>query len=168
MCYYLAMALIYLALGSNVGDSRAHIEKAVGLLGGSVSNITCAPIYRSKAVGYTDQADFFNTAVCGETNVTPTELLRFVKDVESRVGRIQRFRWGPREVDIDIIFYDQQIVNGPMLTIPHALFRERDFVLRPICDLAPELVDPVSGLSVKQLLDRLQENDLSILERLDN
>lgn len=156
------MATIFLALGSNVGDSQAHIEKAIELLGEKVGNITRAPIYISKAVGFTEQPDFLNTAIKGQTDLKPRELLRFVKDVEQKVGRIQRFRWGPREIDVDIIFYASEVMDKPGLTIPHPRFKERDFVLKPICDLNPEYVDPLTRLSVQTLLSNLPESDLSI------
>src|SRR4051812_44554807 len=120
------METVYLALGSNVGDSQEHIKKAVQLLGESLQHIKRAPIYRSKAVGYTDQPNFLNTAIEGQTQLSPQKLLKFIKDVEKRVGRVARFRWGPREIDIDIIFYGDQIVEQDGLTIPHARFAERD------------------------------------------
>ncbi len=156
------MAVIYLALGSNVGDSQTYIEKTIELLTKSVDNIVRAPIYITKAVGYTDQADFLNAAVRGETSLSPQELLNFVKAIERHVGRVQRFQWGPREIDVDIIFYDREILNIPGLTIPHPRFRERDFVLRPISDINPAFIDPVTGKSVQELLESLPKSDLSI------
>src|SRR5207253_47825 len=109
-CYHKVMTEVYLALGSNVGDSQAYITKAVKLLGSDIKNIRQAPIYRSKAVGYTDQPDFLNTAIQGRTALSPQELFKFIKEIEQRIGRIERFRWGPREIDIDIILYDNQIL----------------------------------------------------------
>ncbi len=161
------MATVFLALGSNVGDSRRHIEKAIELLGGSVHNITRAPLYTSKAFGVTNQPDFVNTALRGETSLTPAELLAFVKDVEQKVGRVQRFRWGPREIDIDIIFYGDRVQTDPTLTIPHPGLRERDFVLQPIVDIDPTFIDPLSKRSVRELLDALPKSNLSILKTID-
>lgn len=161
------MPTICLALGSNVGDSSRHIAQAVELLQRQVAHLRQAPIYTSKAVGYTDQPDFLNTAVTGETKLSPDELLDFVKDIERQVGRIWRFRWGPREIDIDVIFYDDLVRVTKRLTIPHPRFAERDFVLRPLCDLNPHYVDPKSGQTVKFLLDSLSLTDLSIVPRVD-
>jgi 2-amino-4-hydroxy-6-hydroxymethyldihydropteridine diphosphokinase len=161
------MTIVYLALGSNVGDSHAHITRAIELLGSKLTDTKPAPLYASKAVGYTDQADFINTAVGGQTNLSPQELLAFVKDIEQQIGRIQRFRWGPREIDIDIIFYDDLVLETEQLTIPHASFRERDFVLQPLNDLNPTLKDPVSGLSVNTLLANLKSDGTSIIRRLE-
>jgi 2-amino-4-hydroxy-6-hydroxymethyldihydropteridine diphosphokinase len=157
------VATVFLALGSNVGDSGANMRKSIELLGEKVTNITEAPVYSSKAVGYTDQPDFLNTAVRGETALSPFDLLGFVKDIEQEVGRVHRFRWGPREIDIDVIFYDDQKLETPDLTIPHPRFAERDFVLRPICDIDSSWKDPVSGKTCKELLAALPTSELSIL-----
>lgn len=156
------MAIIYLALGSNVGNSEAYINTAVMLLANNITAITRAPLYTSKAMGYTEQADFVNTAIMGHTSMTPNQLLVYVKQIEQEVGRVRRFRWGPREIDIDIIFYDDVAINTPNLKIPHAAFSQRDFVLQPLCDLSPDLVDPVSKQTVLQLLTALPENNISI------
>ncbi|HSW37330.1 MAG TPA: 2-amino-4-hydroxy-6-hydroxymethyldihydropteridine diphosphokinase [Candidatus Saccharimonadales bacterium] len=161
------MAIVYLALGANVGNPKANIEQAIELLQSSVDKIQCAPLYASKAVGYTDQPDFINTAVSGETVLDPAELLKFVKEVEEQVGRVERFRWGPREIDIDIIFYNDSVVQQDNLVIPHPRFAERDFVLQPICDLDPTFIDPLSKRSVKQLLEALSSDQRSLLNKVD-
>lgn len=161
------MAVIYLALGSNVGDSKHHINKAIELLQRKVADIEKAPIYTTKATGYTDQSDFLNTVIGGETELSPQELLIFIKQVEKEVGRIKRFRWGPREIDVDIIFYNDEVINQPDLNVPHQRFAERDFVLKPLSDLAPELVDPITRLTVKELLDKLPPSDLSVISKTE-
>jgi 2-amino-4-hydroxy-6-hydroxymethyldihydropteridine diphosphokinase len=157
------MSEVYLALGSNVGDKQANIHKAIALLEVSLKSVRKAPLYRSKAVGYTDQADFINTAISGKTDLRPEELLQLITSIERQVGRIKRFKWGPREIDIDLIFYDGLIQIGDKLAIPHPLFRDRDFVLRPLIDLNPDLVDPVSHKSVTQLLSLLDKSKLSVI-----
>ena len=158
------MSTVYLALGSNVGDSHATIAQAIALLArGAVTDIRCAPLYTSKAVGYTDQPDFLNTALIGQTELPPLELLRALKQIEQRVGRIKRFRWGPREIDIDIIFYDDELLNTAELVIPHPRFAERSFVLQPLVDLDADLVDPLSGQTVAQLLKGLPPESLAAL-----
>lgn len=156
------MATVYLALGSNVGKPEAQIEQAIGLLAGHLNNIRRAPIYRSKAVGYTDQPDFINTALRCETSLEPAQLLALIKRIEEQVGRQERFRWGPREIDIDIIFYDDLIQKTDELTLPHPEFRARDFVLRPLEDLSPGRKDPVTGRTVSQLLDSIPAAERSI------
>lgn len=158
------MATVYLALGSNVGDSESYIEQAIAALSPALNNIVRAPLYRSKAAGYTDQADFLNTAIRGETALNPEELLSFIQSAEKALGRQKRFRWGPREIDIDIIFYGNQQLRTEGLSLPHPLFRERDFVLRPLADLNPELIDPESSLSVTALLAQISPADRTISE----
>lgn len=161
------MTTVYLAIGSNVGDSRAHIEQAIDLLAGKLHDLRSAPLYASKAIGYTDQADFLNTAVRGRTDLSPTDLLVWLKSLEQRVGRTASFRWGPREIDIDIIFYGDKVIDNERLTVPHPAFRERDFVLQPLSDLNPSLTDPVTGQTVSELLDGLEPERRSLVGRVD-
>ncbi len=158
------MATVYLALGSNVGDPKKQIGHAARLLAARLDDIRQAPLYRSHAVGYTDQPDFVNTALSGRTSLSPEELLAFTQEVERQVGRQQRFRWGPREIDVDIIFYDDLVRSGGELVLPHPEFRERDFVLRPLCDLDPHLRDPGTGRTVSELLANLPADRKSIVD----
>jgi len=161
------MTTVYLALGANIGDSRQSLQAAITLLASILDNLRQAPVYCSKAVGYTDQPDFFNTAVSGQTYLPPQELLKKVKKIEQSVGRTPTFRWGPREIDIDIIFYGNQTLKTGDLIIPHPHFAERDFVLKPLSDLDPDLIDPISGQTVSQLLKNVPENQKSLLEQVD-
>jgi len=149
------MAVVYLALGSNVGVGDRQFDNAIKSLREHLIDIEQAPRYRSKAVGFTDQPDFLNTVIRAQTDLSPQELLAFTQMTEQKLGRIRRFRWGPREIDIDIIFYDNQIIDEPNLSVPHPRFAERDFVLKPLSDLNPELVDPISKQTVKQLYEQL-------------
>ncbi|MBL8121580.1 2-amino-4-hydroxy-6-hydroxymethyldihydropteridine diphosphokinase [Candidatus Saccharibacteria bacterium] len=160
------MATVFLALGSNVGDSPALIAGAIEMLESQLQGIVRAPLYTSKAVGYTDQPDFCNTAMRGETDLPPIALLKFVKDIEQEMGRIHRFRWGPREIDIDIIYYGELLLDTPELTIPHPRAHERDFVLQPIADIAPDFIDPRDNCTVQALLDRLSADHTAIQRRL--
>jgi 2-amino-4-hydroxy-6-hydroxymethyldihydropteridine diphosphokinase len=156
------MSIVYLALGSNVGDSKQHIAEAIKQMNPMISSIQQAKLYVTKPVGYTDQADFVNTAVRGETSLSPHELLKFLKNIEKQVGRVERFRWGPREIDIDIIFYGDEVINRKGLIIPHPRFSERDFVLKPLQDIDPDKHDPVSGKTVQELLQALPDDQLSV------
>lgn len=157
------MTEVYLALGANIGDARQNIAQAIKLLAESVHDIKQAPIYTSRAVGPIKQADFLNTALRAQTNLKPVALLAFVKEVEQQVGRVKRERWGPREIDIDIIFYGDVLVEAEGLTIPHPSFRNRDFVLQPLIDLNPTLVDPVSHKTIQQLLDKFPPTQKSLI-----
>jgi 2-amino-4-hydroxy-6-hydroxymethyldihydropteridine diphosphokinase len=160
------MITVYLALGSNVGDSAQYIAKAIDSLGSVLDNIQQAPLYSSKAIGYTDQANFLNTVISGQTEQSPQALLQAIKEVEEQVGRIKRFRWGPREIDIDIIFYGDQALETETLTIPHPSFRERDFVLQPLVDLNSAVIDPLTQKTARQLLDQLASAQLSIIKKV--
>ncbi len=162
------MTEVYLALGSNVGDSPALFEQAISLLGKDVlKDIKQTTVYVTKPVGYTDQPNFLNTVISGQTDLAPGELLTRVKQLEHEIGRIKRFHWGPREIDIDIIFYGSLILETPDLVIPHPRLYERDFVLAPLHDLNPDLVDPSSGQTISQLLANLQADQTSIIDRVD-
>ena len=146
---------VFLGLGANVGDRKDNILKAIELLKRHVSITKVAPIYETKAFGYTEQANFYNTALVGTTALDPEKLLHFVKTVEKNSGRIKRFRWGPREIDIDILFYGDLILKTPTLEIPHPGIPERFFVLKPLSDIAPDLMHPVLKQTVTKLLSRL-------------
>ncbi len=158
------MTHIFLALGANVGDKKEHIAKAIELLAENISNIKSAPLYESKAVGYTNQDNFVNTVISGDTDLEPKELLTFVKGIEQAIGRIYRFRWGPREIDIDIIFYGDSAYTDDTLEIPHPRMHERDFVLRPLCDLDHTVTHPVFKKTARELYDALPKSELAILE----
>ncbi len=161
------MTTVYLALGSNIGDSVGHIKQAIGLLEKVLNDLRQAPVYVSKAVGYTDQPDFLNTAVSGETDLEPESLLDRLMSIEQQVGRRATFHWGPREIDIDIIFYGDRVVETGKLTIPHPSFQDRDFVLQPLSDLDSKLTDPASRQTTQQLLDKIDPSNRSIIKRID-
>lgn len=147
------MPLYYLSLGSNEGDREANLARVrqeLGLLaeGGLEA---CSPLYRTAPVGYVDQADFLNQVVGLRTALGPRELLVATKAIEDRAGRVRTIRWGPRPVDIDIVWYDGSPVRDERLEIPHPRLEERRFVLEPLADLAPDLVLG-SGRTVRQAL----------------
>jgi len=109
---------VYLGLGSNVGDRLLNLNKAIELLSEKIQILKKSKIYISKAVGYTDQPDFYNMVLYGKTDLSPEELFNFIKDVEKNVGRVYRFHWGPREIDIDILFYNDLVYKSDKLNIP--------------------------------------------------
>ncbi|WP_029523202.1 2-amino-4-hydroxy-6-hydroxymethyldihydropteridine diphosphokinase [Persephonella sp. KM09-Lau-8] len=154
------MEKIFLALGSNIGNRQENINQAIKFLSTKILDIKQATIYESKAIGYENQPDFLNTAISGYTDLSPEELLKFIKQVEEQTGRIKRFRWGPREIDIDILFYGNLVLEKENLIIPHPRIHERDFVLKPLCDLEPEFIHPVLKKTIKELLNNLQEKSI--------
>jgi 2-amino-4-hydroxy-6-hydroxymethyldihydropteridine diphosphokinase len=142
---------IFLALGSNIGNKQRYIDEAIQHLGPNVTNIRLSKIYETKPMYFEAQDVFLNAVLQAETNLTPVELLPFVKKLETKIGRLTRFPNGPREIDIDILFYEDLIYSDELLTIPHPGIAQRDFVLRPLMDLAPELIHPVLRKSVAEL-----------------
>lgn len=158
------MVRVYIAIGSNVGDSKHFIARSVEELRKHLSEVRCAPLYTSRAVGYTNQPDFYNTALCGETKLKPAELLEVTQSIEHKIGRVHRFHWGPREIDLDIILYGDLIIDDPELIIPHPRFTERDFVLRPLLDLDQNLIDPRTKKKLKNILVSLPRSELSLFD----
>lgn len=112
-----------------------------------------------------EQQNFFNAACESKTALPPFEVLKKIKSVEVQVGREESVRNGPRAIDIDLLFYNDEIIDTPALAVPHARLRERGFVLRPLFDIAPELCDPVTGKTIRELLDALAPEDTPVIVR---
>ena len=146
------MDLIYLSLGSNLDDRYAALQAALKALPPAVTVLAESPIYETPPWGVTDQPAFLNMVVRAETHLAPPALLAFLKRLETQLGRLPSIRYGPRKIDLDILFYDELILDTPELTIPHPRLHERAFVLVPLADLAPGLVHPVLGRSIRDLL----------------
>ena len=157
---------IFLALGSNLGDRLENIKKAIDLLNSEVRISKSALIYESRAVGFKEQPNFLNTVVGGETNFPPDDLLVFLKEVEKNVGRTKSVHWGPREIDIDILFYDDLIFKNETLEIPHPQIASRDFVLVPMNDIASDFIHPIFRKTIKQLLEEFPDSTKSILAQI--
>jgi len=154
---------VYLGLGSNVGDRLLNLNKAIELLSEKIQILKKSKIYISKAVGYTDQPDFYNMVLYGKTDLSPEELFNFIKDVEKNVGRVYRFHWGPREIDIDILFYNDLVYKSDKLDIPHPRLHERDFVLLPLIELNPKLFHPVLNKRVSDLKEFMENSVIGVL-----
>jgi len=161
------MHQIFLALGSNIENRKQHIETAIVLLREKVHDITVAPLYETKPRYFENQHNFLNTVLSGFTDVEPQELLQFTKTVQKKVGRVERFRNGPREIDIDILFYDNVVYKDEVLEIPHPGIQERDFVLQPFSDIDPDFSHPVLKKTIRELLDTLQEEQRSVIKILE-
>ena len=157
------MPEIFLALGSNIESRKQHIEKALLLLREKMNDVTMAPLYETKPQYFENQNNFLNTVLSGFTNLEPKELLQFAKTVQVEVGRVERFRNGPREIDIDILFYDNVVYKDEDLEIPHPRLQERDFVLKPFSDINPDFYHPVLKKTIRELLDTLPEEQRSII-----
>jgi 2-amino-4-hydroxy-6-hydroxymethyldihydropteridine diphosphokinase len=149
------MAQIFLALGSNLGNRKQNLEKALNYIAEKVTIDMLSPVYESDPIGYTEQPLFLNAVLGGTTVLKPLELLKFIKDIEQKMGRQSSFPNAPRLIDIDVLFYDAKMINKPELTIPHPRLTIRAFVMVPLADLAPELVHPGNNRPVKTLLEDL-------------
>lgn len=147
------MTHIFLGMGSNQGDRRANLASGIGLLRNKMSDMACSSLYETDPVGVTGQPQFLNLVVTGQTTLGPRELLSWVKSIEERVGRRPTFRWGPRVLDIDILLYGYESVTDSDLTIPHPQLLDREFVLVPLCEIAPRVTLP-DGSSPCSVLDR--------------
>jgi len=152
------MPLYYLSLGSNQGDREAQLAQARQELAalGDGRLEACSPLYETAPVGYTDQGDFLNQVVALSTPLEPLAVLEAAKAIEGRAGRVRTVRWGPRPVDVDIIWYDGSPVREERLQVPHPRLEERCFVLRPLADLAPDLVLS-SGRTVREALGHTRD-----------
>ena len=158
--YTTPMHNIYLALGSNVGDKENYINQAIERLAEEIQEITVGKLYETKPMYYEEQDVFVNTVLSGKTTLSPQELFTFIKRLEKEIGRKKRFRNGPREIDIDILFYDKFIYEDPDLQIPHPRIAERAFVLQPFSDIAPDFKHPLLQKTIQELYtDLLKKNN---------
>jgi 2-amino-4-hydroxy-6-hydroxymethyldihydropteridine diphosphokinase len=153
------VARVAIALGSNLGDRRAHIETAIDLLMPHLRRALVSSFRETDPVGVGEQPCYLNAAIVGEAQLLPQALLKRLLSIEEQMGRTRPYWGAPRIVDLDLILYDDVILQEPGMQIPHPRFRERAFVLEPLVELAPDLVDPVSGKSVADLLDDLRAKD---------
>jgi 2-amino-4-hydroxy-6-hydroxymethyldihydropteridine diphosphokinase len=152
--------LVYLALGTNLGDRQGNLTQALQLLTEKVNVTAISRLYETAPAYVTEQPAFLNLAVKGYTDLAPAELLVYLKELEARIGRKESVRYGPRKIDLDILFYDDWVIeNPPHLHIPHPRMIERGFVLHPLADIAPNFHHPILKQTVRELLADLPPDD---------
>ncbi len=162
------MALAYIGLGSNLADPQGQISSALAMLEQLehclVSKVSA--LYFSRPMGPQDQPDYMNAVVAIETSLSPLDLLDQLQSIENTAGRVRKEnRWGARVLDLDILLYDQQLINTERLTIPHYGMKLREFVLLPLAEIANELILP-DGDSVKILAEQIEKNGLKVHSKL--
>lgn len=150
---------IYIGLGSNLGNRLENIRKAIELMKEQgIEIVKESSIYETEPMGYKEQGWFLNSVVKGKTELSPKTLWKRLEKIEKLMGREREIKWGPRIIDLDILFYGDKILNGKELQIPHSELHKRRFVLVPLEEIAPELVHPVLNKSIRELLGELKDN----------
>lgn len=158
--------IAYLSVGSNLGDKLANCLNGIDALVADEATVLVgkSPFYRTAPVDYQDQDWFINAVVQITTRHHPTTLLAMLKTIQARLGRREhRIRFGPRVLDLDILLFNQEVIQLPELIIPHPRMHKRRFVLQPICDIDPQIVHPVSGRSMQELLAALPSDEQKVV-----
>jgi len=155
---------IFLSLGSNLGDRLNNLQDAIRSLPPNVQPLSQSRIYETDPWGYVDQPAFLNLVIKASTELSPKKLLAFIKKMEVVLGREKAFRYGPRLIDLDILFYDDLVLDSPDLTIPHPRLSERAFVLIPLAEVAPDLIHPVTKKTIRQLKTSIGTTGIKIFQ----
>jgi len=156
---------VYLGLGANLGDRQANILQALQYVQARATITQVSSFYETEPVGYLDQPRFLNAVCALETELSPRDLLHLLKWIEKRMGRLESFRNAPRPIDMDILFYDDLVLESADLNIPHPRLHDRAFVLAPLVEIAPDLVHPVLNVTVTELLRRVGQEGVKRVER---
>jgi 2-amino-4-hydroxy-6-hydroxymethyldihydropteridine diphosphokinase len=150
------MSVSYIGIGSNLGNRQENCFRAVEILEKRGIKVQKrSSLYETEPWGVKDQPRFINMVVQIETTLEPDDLLRVLKDIEKEIGRQDSFRWGPRMIDLDILLFNALVLNEENLQIPHPSLHEREFVLRPLSEIAPDVMHPVFHMSIDKLTQNI-------------
>jgi len=153
-----------LSMGANMGNRMVNLRTALRLLKlNGVKILARSDIFETAPFGVTHQPRFLNACITIETDLDPYSLLDLLKRIEKDTGRILRKRWGPREIDIDILLMENTLIRDPKLQIPHPGLHERAFVLKPLCQIAPDMIHPLKGKSISALWEDIPQEDRSMV-----
>lgn len=155
------MSIVYIGMGSNMGDRLSHIRRAINAIASNYEITDVSSIYETEPIGYTLQPKFLNCAISLKTSLNPRALLNFLLSIENKLARKRNIRFGPRTIDLDILLYDDIIINETDLIIPHPKMHKRQFVLFPLNEIAPNLKHPILNKSIKALLEEVLPHDLN-------
>ena len=156
--------LVFIGLGSNLGDRSDFLKKAINALAPEVVLLQASSVYQTPPWGYTDQPPFLNQVIKAQTGLEPNALLKKLKKIEKELGRLENFHYGPRCIDLDILLYDDLICQSDSLTIPHPEMAKRAFVLVPLIEIAPDLVHPLLKVPAAKLLEKLDSSQITLFK----
>ena len=153
------MNTVIFSLGSNIGDRNHYLKQACAGLREFITDLKASRVIETAPLYVTDQPSFLNQVIHGQTHITAFELVQLTKALQQEIGRIKTYQNGPREIDIDILYYGNQIINSDELVVPHPRIAERLFVLEPLCELLPNWVCPMAHKSIQMMLDELVQQE---------
>jgi len=156
ICYN--MRKVFLLLGSNLGNRHAYLQQAAAAISKQVGQVTkTSAVYETQSWGKTNEPDYLNQVLLLQTDIAPHAVLEKILQIEASLGRLRKEKWGSRTIDIDILFYDDEIINEPALIIPHPELQNRRFTLEPLAEIAPDKIHPIFKKNMLQLKNELRD-----------